>query len=276
MRSIISGLGAAGGALLLYSAFKEKKRVAASWTVPHVPVEEYHPKWDSNWDRRDPNSIVKPIKGKDGKFEVPEGDASSGKATAVRHILLIRHGQYNLSGKTDKERTLTDFGQQQATLTGKRLAELALPYSSLIRSTMTRAIETAALIGKHLDKDIPSESCPLLHEGAPIPPEPPVGHWRPEQHQFFEDGARIEAAFRKHFHRADPAQVRDSYDVLVCHANVIRYFVCRALQFPPEAWLRFSLQHGSITWLSVQPSGRVTLRALGDTGHMPPHLLTSS
>lgn len=50
----------------------------------------------------------------------------------------------------------------------------------------------------------------------------------------------------------------------------------RALQFPPEAWLRLSLQHGSITWLSVQPSGRVTLRSLGDTGHMPPTLLTTS
>lgn len=45
--------------------------------------------------------------------------------------------------------------------------------------------------------------------------------------QFFEDGARIEAAFRKHIHRADPKQKQDSYEVIVCHANVIRYFVCR-------------------------------------------------
>jgi hypothetical protein len=53
MRGIISGLGAAGGALLLYSALREKKKVAASWTVPHVPPEELHPKWDYNWDRWD-------------------------------------------------------------------------------------------------------------------------------------------------------------------------------------------------------------------------------
>jgi serine/threonine-protein phosphatase PGAM5 len=32
------------------------------------------------------------------------------KPKAVRHIILIRHGQYNLSGKTDKERILTDLG----------------------------------------------------------------------------------------------------------------------------------------------------------------------
>lgn len=45
--------------------------------------------------------------------------------------------------------------------------------------------------------------------------------------EFFTDGARIEAAFRKYFHRAPPEQKEDSTEVLVCHANVIRYFVCR-------------------------------------------------
>ncbi|KAJ8313459.1 hypothetical protein KUTeg_008982 [Tegillarca granosa] len=42
--------------------------------------------------------------------------------------------------------------------------------------------------------------------------------------QFFQDGARIEAAFKKYFHRADPKQKTDSYEIFVCHANVIRYF----------------------------------------------------
>lgn len=45
--------------------------------------------------------------------------------------------------------------------------------------------------------------------------------------QYHEDGARIEAAFRRYIHRADPKQKEDSYEVIVCHANVIRYFVCR-------------------------------------------------
>ena len=51
---------------------------------------------------------------------------------------------------------------------------------------------------------------------------------------FFEEGARIEAGFRKYFHRADPSQKDNSAQVLVCHGNVIRYFVCRALQLPPQ------------------------------------------
>jgi len=32
------------------------------------------------------------------------------KPTASRHLLLIRHGQYNEDGKLDEERTLTPLG----------------------------------------------------------------------------------------------------------------------------------------------------------------------
>lgn len=32
------------------------------------------------------------------------------KPTAVRHLFLIRHGQYNLKGKSDSERRLTELG----------------------------------------------------------------------------------------------------------------------------------------------------------------------
>ncbi|TRY55631.1 hypothetical protein DNTS_008833 [Danionella cerebrum] len=117
-------------------------------------------------------------------------------------------------------------------------------------------------------------SCDLLREGAPIEPVPPISHWKPEAVQYHEDGARIEAAFRRYIHRADAKQKEDSYEIIVCHANVIRYFVCRALQFPAEGWLRMGLDNGSITWLTVRPSGRVSLRALGDSGFMPPEKLS--
>lgn len=49
----------------------------------------------------------------------------------------------------------------------------------------------------------------------------------PVLQQYHEDGARIEAAFRHYIHRAHPKQKEDSYEIIVCHANVIRYFVCR-------------------------------------------------
>ncbi len=74
-------------------------------------------------------------------------------------------------------------GREQASLTGKRLRALNLPFKLLVQSTMKRALETAELIMKELPtNELEVRSSDLLREGAPIPPEPPVGHWRPEKH----------------------------------------------------------------------------------------------
>lgn len=197
------------------------------------------------------------------------------KAKATRHIFLIRHSQYHVDASLEKDRTLTPLGREQAELTGLRLASLGLKFNKIVHSSMTRAIETTDIISKHLP-GVCRVSTDLLREGAPIEPDPPVSHWKPEAVQYYEDGARIEAAFRNYIHRADAKQQEDSYEIFICHANVIRYIVCRALQFPPEGWLRLSLNNGSITHLVVRPDGRVALRALGDTGFMPPDKISRS
>ncbi|CAG7838018.1 unnamed protein product [Allacma fusca] len=231
--------------------------------------------WNHNWDLRDPRTF----------FKRPSSDGESGaekkkvrkKPSAVRHLILIRHGQYNLEGATDAERVLTPLGVQQAQAAGKRLKELGIPFDSLISSNMSRAIQTAQIIKENMEQKDLEITCedPLLREGAPALPEPPVSHWHPDLH-YYEDGARIESAFRKYFHRADPCQEKDSYELVVCHANVIRYFACRALQFPGEAWLRISLCHTSLNVISILPSGRVILRTLGDGGHLPVDQVTTS
>lgn len=271
-------LGTAGGVGGIYYVLTRKepmRQVYNSWTTNTIvsPCAV----WDFNWDHRDPKSLVKPLKGKATPEEENKQNEKleSVKPKATRHLLLIRHGQYNLNGKSDVERYLTELGKKQAASTGDRLKSLDISWDLMIRSTMTRAQETGKIISNSL-MPIKIENCPLLEEGAPIAPEPPVGHWRPEPSQFFQDGARIEAAYRKYFHRADVRQENDSYTLIVCHANVIRYFVCRALQMPGEAWLRLSLNHASITWISIYPNGRVTLRSLGDSGHMKPEFITRS
>ncbi|KAM7416384.1 hypothetical protein PAMA_018448 [Pampus argenteus] len=242
-----------------------------AWTsANHTPAPTGHA-WDFNWDKRDPSTLTNGKK-KESETEDPSSKQDNGKPKATRNILLIRHSQYNLSGNSDKERILTPLGREQAELTGQRLAALGLKYDVLIHSSMARATETANIISKYLP-GVDLLSCDLLREGAPIQPVPPVTHWKPDA-VYHEDGARIEAAFRRYIHRADPNQKEDSYEIIVCHANVIRYFVCRALQFPPEGWLRMGLNNGSITWLTIRPSGRVALRTLGDAGFMPPDKLT--
>ena len=75
--------------------------------------------------------------------------------------------------------------------------------------------------------------------------------------------------------RARSKQFRCEYDVVVCHANVIRYFVLRALQLPPEAWLRLGSFNGSFALLRISPlSGAVCLESFGNFGHLAPEETT--
>ncbi|XP_021370452.1 serine/threonine-protein phosphatase PGAM5, mitochondrial-like isoform X2 [Mizuhopecten yessoensis] len=245
----------------------QKHTTKASWTTNVEPSV----KWDHNWDRCDPASLVKPSKNKNSSDEkdakYAENELKKNTPTATRHLLLIRHGQYNTDGEEDNQRYLTELGRKQAEYAGQRLKDLGLSYTVLLSSTMTRAKETADIIQKFFP-NLPRKETDMLRTGAPIPPEPPNDHWQPKK-QFLQDGARIEAAFKNVFHRADPSQEIDSHEIVVCHGNVIRYFVCRALQFPPEAWIRISLNHASITWITIRPSGRVFIRHLGESGFMP-------
>uniref|UniRef100_A0A1I8PC45 Serine/threonine-protein phosphatase PGAM5, mitochondrial n=1 Tax=Stomoxys calcitrans TaxID=35570 RepID=A0A1I8PC45_STOCA len=274
--AVALGTGA-GLSVYFYQKIREPHTIAhMSWTNSEKPVSPCA-LWDSNWDCRNPKSLVKPPKN-DSPQEQNHYNSELEKACPkfARHIILIRHGEYLDLGDSDETHRLTSRGRLQAEYTGKRLHEMGIKWDKVIASTMTRAQETAEIILKEIDfnpKDV--KHCPYIREGAPIPPQPPVGHWRPEESQFFRDGARIEAGFRRYFHRALPTDKHDTYTLIVGHGNVIRYFVCRALQFPPEAWLRINVNHASITWLTIQPSGNVSIKYLGDTGFIPAKFLTN-
>ena len=65
-------------------------------------------------------------------------------------------------------------------------------------------------------------------------------------------------------------------DALPQSSPTPRVSVVTAAASPPEAWLRVSLAHGSITLLAVWPSGKVSLLALGDTAALPTDQVTRS
>ncbi|CAI4232843.1 unnamed protein product [Auanema sp. JU1783] len=223
-------------------------------------------KWDDNWDFRDPYHLIDPVKYEQADEVEKKNLIKENTATASRHLLLIRHGQYKMD---TPDKFLTELGQEQAKIIGQRLAKSTINFDRLVMSTKNRATETANIILKELPPQLKRISCSLLEEGPPYPPVPELSTYRPSHSEYFIEGSRIESAFRRYFHRASPEQTTDSYEVVVCHANVIRYFVCRALQFPPEGWLRISLGNCSLTWVTVRPNGRVSLKMMGDVGHLP-------
>lgn len=164
--------------------------------------------------------------------------------SAQRHIILVRHGQCNLS---DPNQVLTDLGRHQATMTGKRLQELQWPISEMITSKLSRAQETGQIISTFISPTLAMREDEALNEGSPVRPVP-TEYWNIDSSvsaaeinnnvvsQFIQsvllqtvaaDGARINAAFGNYFYRPDAAQQTDSYTMIVSHANVIRYFICR-------------------------------------------------
>ena len=110
------------------AAVSEKQRLqfeaACAGAHHEAPIE----KWDHNWDGRDPRSMVKPPRQSHAEdtAKMAEWSAKVAKFTpeTTRHIFLIRHGQYNEEGETDEEKYLTPLGNEQAALTGDRMAVL--------------------------------------------------------------------------------------------------------------------------------------------------------
>lgn len=221
----------------------------------------------------------------DRNWDNQEG-SNSLKDSVYHRVILIRHGQY-VAADSDKERVLTALGRAQCNLTGQRLKELQNsgqipPIKSVVYSTMTRATESAQIILPHIQSDeVKIQATDLIREGACHRPIPPISFdkWPMTSNDFWVDGARIESGFREFLRRPfvveSPAGKGSNKDlgssytsVLVCHGNVIRYFVCRALQIDPEAWLRMAVDNGSYTVLDFYASGKVSLRTLGNNGHM--------
>ena len=63
---------------------------------------------------------------------------------------------------------------------------------------------------------------------------------------------------------------------LVCHANVIRYLLCKLMQVRENAWLQMTLYHGSVTKVVMKGNGDLRVMAVGSAGFMPPELMTYS
>jgi serine/threonine-protein phosphatase PGAM5 len=253
--------------------------------------------WNANWDMRAPpaeSDTVSVSAVSEAVDAVSTSDSSAANAAPTkkkrkaRHqIVLIRHGQYE-SGASDELRVLTALGREQARKTGVRVRELVdakrlYPIRYVYYSTMARAAESHTLIQASLPSSVKAHNvqpCSLIREGAVCPPSPLHSAWKPTEEEFAKDGARVEAAFLNHIHRAQQGagesgegeegegEGEDYTTVLVCHGNVIRYFALKALQLPVDAWLRTSVANSSITILSITPTGAVSLQTLGDAGFL--------
>ena len=196
-----------------------------------------------------------------------------------------------------KAQVLTPLGQKQAACTGDRLVELLKPALNtpgregdvrIFSSTMPRAVETADIIASRLPSHVtrmPPDA--NLSEAMPAAHDVTASEGNCTGRNVYLDGARAEAGFRSYLSRGVPCKTRQrvagprewnvEYDIIVGHMNMTRYFFCRALQIPPEAWLRFYGFNGSISILRINPvNGNVTAMGFSDVGFLPLEDITFS
>ncbi len=181
----------------------------------------------------------------------------------TRDLLLVRHGQY----ATEDGGKLTPLGREQAMHTGRWLLEhlAGRTVSALWSSTLPRARETADLIAKSIPRPKVRRSgalCEGLYskiKGFDIPDS-----------EREEDRARADVAWERFFR----VSRTDRLEIVVCHGNLIRYLMCRALDVPVGRWTRMNSNHCSLTRILVRDTGAVRVVSYNETAHLPAKLLT--
>ena len=66
-----------------------------------------------------------------------------------------------------------------------------------------------------------------------------------------------------------PTPDHDTYDVLVCHGNVIRWTLMRALGADTKHWSDQDIGNGSLSIIAVRTDGSIRLAMYSDVGHLP-------
>lgn len=200
---------------------------------------------------------------------------------ATRVVYLVRHGQYkHLSYKgTNAHLTmdqinqldggLTDLGVRQAMFTARRLR--ALPITGMYCSTLPRALQTAEIIAETFPQVQLHRSVGLWECIPSVPPEFSHHFSDLRLEDRLQGKRRAAKIFEQYF---KPARGEDKFEVIVCHGNLIRYLVCRALSVSPDAWLYMYTYNCGISQVLVRGEHEVRLVAYNDVGHLGLELIS--
>ena len=195
----------------------------------------------------------------------PKPERSTG--TGIHYLYLVRHGEYAHDNNDNEDERVNNglvaLGHEQARLVGERLALLPVKFDRLVSSELLRAKQTADDIGRILHMTPVRDS--LLNECAPTSDD--SARMADETHAELSacDSARARA-WRRYF---VPTPERDTYDLLVCHAHVIRWTLMKALGADTRHWSDQDAANAALTIIAVRPDSSVRLVTYNDTGHIP-------
>jgi serine/threonine-protein phosphatase PGAM5 len=187
---------------------------------------------------------------------------------AVRRLIFMRHGQYDELALTRWGGPLTPLGRRQAKKTATALRKLEV--ARIWSSTLLRAKETASFVAARQPRAHVKRTnllCEVIPTKLPrhIKLRIPI-----DATHIKDDKTRADRAYETLFR----ATKQDRTEIVVCHGNLIRYLVCRALGIAPKLWMRLDSTHCGLTEFRVLPKGTVRVVRYNDVGHLPHSIRT--
>lgn len=192
---------------------------------------------------------------------------------SVRHLYLARHAEPDDDGR------LTDRGVQQAVLLGRRLSNVR--FASAHHGPLPRAAETAQLVARHLDSQVPVVELDAAGDYVPHVPSPDEvdAEHRAGATAFLADVSPAEAAQGAELAAeairllTGPEEVgEDSHHLVVTHAFTIGWLVRHALAAPPWRWLGLDNGHAALTVLRYFTDRPPAVVVFNDMSHLPDEL----
>lgn len=199
---------------------------------------------------------------------------------ALKILYLIRHGHYETSSQKENGSnfgSLTEKGKQQADYVADYLLKQSI--DKIYASSLPRAKETGQIIATKMGKEL--EITDLLQETVPSMP--------PEMSQVVmallnvkltmtkttlkEQLERSEKAFQTYFKAPEKGE-KSTTDLIVCHGNIIRYFLCKALNIDINNWIKFDINHGGISKVAIDENGNMRVMSHNETNHIPSNLIS--
>ena len=195
-----------------------------------------------------------------------------------RFLYLIRHGQY-IPTPDFPYGKLTTVGELQADLTGRFLVDV--PVRVIHTSSMSRAAETARIINANFYK-VPLRQDNLLRECVPTVPPRLEAHYSdyarssPDFSMADVLAHRIQAddAFTRYFKPPPQNAANDGHELIICHGNIIRYFISRAMDAPADSWANLFMLNCGISVVRIDDHGLMTVMTHNNVEHLPAHLRT--
>ena len=177
------------------------------------------------------------------------------------YLLLIRHGDYDYADARPENRgqVLTKLGLQQAKATAEWLAGCGNRVEAVRSSDFVRAQQTAAVIAQALPgaRVFKSET---LRECRDV---------------YYQDHQQVPSSADTAYAELLECAAASPYaNVIVCHANLIRYLLSRLLAWPRKTWDRTVIPNCSVSIIEFGASRGSRPRALSVAAqeHLPQRL----